>query len=612
VKGRDLAQSKRLELGLVRVRWLVVAFGIVQTALVLQSDRSPAFAAPLSLLVTFGLAAGNVLLTSEVRRAEDPARIRAVGFAAFVLDSVAILGLVWSAGASPASPVWVIGYLLPLEGALRYGMAGAIVGAGVFGLSEVAREVSLAARLPRHAFDLPALAVRLGMGFILAIAAGGFARSLQRETARARERAELAWKAARLAEEAALREQQARREVNALHSAVLAGTADDDLLRGLQAVAETIATELGSEALSVVLVDDAPDGSLSLLAAGVSGDPGYRAGDRLPITSDPIGDPVARGRPSLRPDPCDAVVPMVVEGDTVGAIHEHSSRPGGIDRERLLLLGRLADQIGLVIRSARLRAKQEETVQRLRELDEMKSDFVAITSHELRTPLSAIRGFVDVLRRRGDDLPPEQEQEFLGIIAVQTERLIRLVEDLLVVSRIEAGKLAFEPKEIPVSTVVDHTVAGLGDQAGRIHAAIAPDAPAILTVDPQRLQQVLTNLLSNALKFSPTEAGVDLVVTSPVEGTVAFAVTDRGPGIAPEDQERIFERFHQAEHATTRAAEGFGLGLYITRQLVGAMGGWIHVDSELGVGSTFTVTLPADRGLVEPASVAPISGVGRA
>src|SRR5207247_3506531 len=147
--------------------------------------------------------------------------------------------------------------------------------------------------------------------------------------------------------------------------------------------------------------------------------------------------------------------PMIVRGEIVGALHEHARVNPLPDGERLLLLSRLADQLGLVLESARLRRDQEETVRRLRELDEMKTDFVAITSHELRTPLSGIRGFVDMLRRRGSDLTIDQRDEYLAIVLTQTDRLIHLVEDLLVVSRVEAGKLSLEPTEVDVRQLLE-------------------------------------------------------------------------------------------------------------------------------------------------------------
>jgi two-component system phosphate regulon sensor histidine kinase PhoR len=292
------------------------------------------------------------------------------------------------------------------------------------------------------------------------------------------------------------------------------------------------------------------------------------------------------------------------EGSLIGLLHERSTTPGAIDRERLLLLGRLADQVGLVVQAARLRASQEETLQRLRELDEMKSDFVAITSHELRTPLAAIRGFINTLRRRLDELSGAETREFLEIVDQQTDRLIRLVEDLLVVSRIEAGKITFHPEPIEPGPFLERIVTGMGEHASRIEVSAHEGLPGAMLVDPQRLAQILTNLLQNAVKFSSPETAVTLDVEA-VEHGVAFTVTDHGPGIAADERERVFERFHQTDSAATRRSEGAGLGLYITKQLVEAMGGRIELRSDLGVGSTFRVTLPATPVAPAPAPLSP-------
>jgi signal transduction histidine kinase len=245
---------------------------------------------------------------------------------------------------------------------------------------------------------------------------------------------------------------------------------------------------------------------------------------------------------------------------------------------------------------------------RLRELDELKSDFVAITSHELRTPLTAVRGFVDALRRRQQELSPEEVQEYLAIIQIQTDRLIRLVEDLLLISRIEAGKLSFVPESVQTAELLTGTRQGLGDLAERVVVIEEPGMPTELVADPQRLVQILTNLLMNAIKFSPPDKPVHLAAGSYSTGTVTFSVRDRGPGIPPGELDLIFDRFHQSESSAAHS-EGAGLGLYIARQLTEAMGGWIAVESAPGQGATFTVTIPTSRTLEVPA---PLSGAGRA
>jgi signal transduction histidine kinase len=361
---------------------------------------------------------------------------------------------------------------------------------------------------------------------------------------------------------------------------------------------EAIAKEVGCDALGILVRDRGSAGEVGFVAYGVYGDPGYLRGDRLFPASAPVAAAALEGAAVIAPP--DAVVPMVVRGEIVGALHERSANGGGPDDERGELLRGLADQLGLVLESARLRADQAATVQRLRELDEMKSDFVAITSHELRTPLSGIRGFVDMLRRRGSDLTIDQRDEYLSIVLTQTDRLIRLVEDLLVVSRVEAGKLSLEPTEVEVRQLLEQVTNGLGEAAASVRIEEGTDAPVRMVADPNRLIQVLTNLVHNAVKFSPVGATVVLRWRTPAEGTVSFDVVDRGSGIPESEVGRVFERFHQRESSLTHT-EGFGLGLYISKLLTQAMGGWIDVTSAVGEGSTFTVTLPSARTLPAPA-----------
>lgn len=441
--SEELVPAKRLEVALIGLRWLAVGFGVLESLTVARSSGgTPDYTIPLGFTLVAILAVSNVVVSILTERTRTPAGVRRIGAVAFAIDIAVITGLVWTY-TTPRNSLWVIAYVLPLEGALRFGLAGALLPLVVAAVSEPLRESALAAR-----YDVAAqpwgIVFRVGVEAVVAFVAGLMAGSLRREAERARDRAWLA----------------------------------------------------------------------------------------------------------------------------------------------------------------------EEAASRLQELDQMKSDFVAITSHELRTPLAAIRGFVNTLVRRIDQLSAEEVREFLTIVDHQTDRLIHLVEDLLVVSRIEAGKLGFDPRPVDASTLLASVVHGLGDRAARVRIQVPEPVPTFVA-DPNRVGQILTNLLENALKFSPVETSVRLgaaVEPGDARELVRFDVTDEGVGIAPEDLEAIFDRFHQTEAASTREAEGTGLGLYITRKLVEAMEGTISVASEVGRGSTFTVRLPLRRSPVpaRPSEAAPV------
>jgi len=601
---QDLEQARRLELQLARLRWVGAGFAaLVAIVEALRDSGTRPLAGPFAGALAVALLIGNALVVVGAHRAATPRQIRALGVLAFALDSVVALGLVWVTTRAPADPSWVIAYLLPLEGAVRYGVVGALAPIPLILVSEVVREAWLDSSFALYGFEVTAVAFRVGMAAVIATVAGLFASSMRREAERARERTRLAVDETLRAEAAARNETEARRDLVAFHTAILAGVAATDPAEGIQAIAEAVGREMGCEALGILLVEPADVGADRLVAAGVWGTPGYERGTRFVQGTGPI-DLEELSRPELRSDPPEAVVPLRSGGEIIGILHERSTEALG--RERLLLLGRLADQISLVVQAGSLRIHQEETLRRLRELDEMKSDFVAITSHELRTPLSAIRGFVDSLTRRMDQLEPEEAREFLEIIRLQTDRLIRLVEDLLLASRIEAGRLSLMPEAMPTSALLVHVRQGLGEAGDRVEI-VDDGMPEELVADAQRLTQILTNLLVNALRYAPPGTPVVLGAGERSPGTVTFTVADRGPGIAPEERERIFERFHQSESSSAHA-EGAGLGLYIAKQLTEAMGGWISVDSTPGEGATFAVTIPSNRGLLVPA---PLSGAGR-
>jgi len=582
-----------LERQLAILRWLVAGFGAVQVGFAIRDrGHDPGFALPLAVALVLGLTIGNLAIANALRRDLDASQLRALGIAAFVLDAVVLSGLVWVVPNGPADPVWVIGYLIPLEGAARWGLRGGLAGAGVFFVGQLLQEAARA----EIAAEASQVAFRAGMAFVIGGVAGSFVSSLLRAADEAAARAgEAAAEAAR-AERAASQASEAQREVAAFHAAVLADAQPERLAEILRDTATRIADELGCEALGLLIRTTGAAGEDRFDVAGVAGDPGYLLGDALFPASSPVAAAAIEAAPVAAGD--DLVVPMRLRGAVVGALHERDAARAGAARVEALQT--IADQLGVTLEATRLRAEQTAIVERLTELDAMKTDFVAITSHELRTPLAGIRGFVEMLVRRADTLTPAERDEFLQIVLTQTDRLIRIVDDLLVVSRIEGDALVLEPIEVDVRAMVASVVTALGEDGVRVVVDAGPDAPGIVVLDPNRLIQILTNLAHNALKFSPADQPVLIRWSAPAEGTVEFEVVDRGQGIPEAEQTLIFERFRQrGDHRAH--SEGFGLGLYITKMLTEAMGGWLDVASAPGAGATFRVTLPASRPLPTPA-----------
>ncbi|HLM69164.1 MAG TPA: ATP-binding protein, partial [Longimicrobium sp.] len=227
-----------------------------------------------------------------------------------------------------------------------------------------------------------------------------------------------------------------------------------------------------------------------------------------------------------------------------------------------------------------------------REVERMKDEFVSVVSHELRTPLTSIRGSLGLLAAGKLGEVPEKGRRMLEIAVQNTDRLVRLINDILDIERIESGTVTMELRPVDASDLVHQSVdvmAAMAEKAGVRLYAWADRQP--LEADPDRILQVLTNLLSNAIKFSPPDAEVSLT-TEPGNGEVVFRVRDAGRGIPADRLESIFERFSQVDSSDARDKGGTGLGLAICRSIVQQHGGRIWVESAPGEGSTFTFTLP--------------------
>jgi signal transduction histidine kinase len=218
-------------------------------------------------------------------------------------------------------------------------------------------------------------------------------------------------------------------------------------------------------------------------------------------------------------------------------------------------------------------------------------------SHELRTPLNAIIGFSEVLGERLFGELNEKQEEYLKDINASGQHLLSLINDILDLSKIEAGRMELELTDFHLPTALDNALTLVRERAGRRGLALhitTDERLDYVRADERKVRQVVLNLLSNAIKFTP-EGGRIEVRAKPVDGSVEVSVTDTGVGIAPEDQEAIFEEFRQVGTADKKV-EGTGLGLALSRKFIGLHGGRIWVESQVGVGSTFTFTIPVRRG----------------
>ncbi len=228
-----------------------------------------------------------------------------------------------------------------------------------------------------------------------------------------------------------------------------------------------------------------------------------------------------------------------------------------------------------------------------KEADRLKNEFVSMVSHELRTPLTSIAGSLRLIAAQNK--VPDATLHLIDIASRNSDRLVRLINDLLDVQKIEAGKLKLEIETRSLTTLLEDTIEAnqsYGEARG-IVLCLRPGAPGVqVSVDPDRFMQIMANLISNAIKFSPEQGTVEVTAIERWDGTVRVAVTDHGSGIPESFQNRLFDRFVQADSSTTRKQEGTGLGLSITKSLVELHGGRLNFETEAGVGTTFYFDLP--------------------
>ncbi len=399
-------------------------------------------------------------------------------------------------------------------------------------------------------------------------------------------------------------------QLRAVSEVAVVATATLDVDQLLTAAAELTRESFDLYHAHIYLIDEA-EGALVLRAgAGEVGRRMVSEGWRIPLAANSIVARAARERDTIvvadtrhsadfLPNPLlpdtlsEMAVPLIVGERLLGVLDVQADKPERFDAYHVLAHRILAAQLAVAAQNAYYFAEQLHTAEKLRELDRLKTDFLAHMSHELRTPLNSIIGFAEVMLIGLDGELTERMAEDLQLIHSSGHHLREIIGDILDMSKIEAGRLELTYEPFDIEQVTSKLLATAAPQAESKGLELTLDIdPSVgqLMADSTRVQQVLWNIVGNAIKF--TDRGRVAVSIRQDDEDVLFTVEDTGIGIAPEHLPRIFDHFHQVDAGWRGSTSGTGLGLAISRSLVELHGGHIWAESELGRGSTFRFTIP--------------------
>jgi signal transduction histidine kinase len=579
------------------VRLLAVPFAVLEVGL-LKEDYPPGYerwAWALTALLAVG---AGVLLWLAYRVPSRRAR-RRIGFGALVLDTVVVYGYVLVYSFEPGTPIRQLVFIPLIEAALRYGIVGAFamsaVSACLLAFAEWWRED----RFPPQEFDVDRIILPVGVQLILGLVVGSLVERLRGERRGAR---------ARVAEAETLRDELGRRSdiLDATNRAARALGSSLDQNQAFAAFIRELRGLISFERTAIVLLED---GNLRVFAAAGEGvDSVFPPGTVASVEGSVVEDVVDGGRTIYREDMSEpayaeeadflalglrsrVVAPILSGAATIGAISVVRREPGAFREGEIELLGLLGRLVGSAIQNIRAYEAERTTVEELRRLSALRADFVSLVSHELRSPMASVIGSARTLEQRWRELSPEQRESFLALIAHETSRLAELIGDVLDTSRIESGTFSYSFEDVDLARLVRDSAAAAehGQDEVTVEAVVREPLPAVRG-DRDRLRQVLVNLIDNAVKYSPPGDRVS-VKAEQSDSRVVIEVRDRGPGISPEHQRLIFEKFGRANVAE-HAKPGTGLGLFIARSIAEAHGGALEVRSAPGRGTTFRLSLP--------------------
>jgi signal transduction histidine kinase len=548
----ELERLRRTETWIAWVRIFAVPFAAFEVAIV-GDDHPPGYE-------RWGWATAAALMLGAVaffwlaHRNLDRKGLARIGFLALAFDTAIVYAFVFVYTFEPSTPAWGILYIPVIEGALRYGMkGGAIVPVVVLPLVFLA-EWWRAEEFGPPPFDLDHVTLPFGLQILIGLVVGWLVDRLRAETALAESRA---------AEAEDLRDRLGRRAdvLEAVNRAARALGSSLDERDAIAAFKRELRSMIAFDRLQIELTGDADS---VFATAG-----GHHDGE---------------GREAV-------IAPLTLGDHALGTLTV--ARDGGppFTSEEVEMLTLLASQVAAAVENIRAYEAERSAAEELRRLSALRADFVSMVSHELRAPMASVIGCAQTLNRRWRELTQEQRESFLGLIESETSRLSDLVGDVLDTSRIEAGTFSYAFGEVDLEELVRETAAvvSLGQDEVQVTTRVAPALPPVHG-DRERLRQLLWNLLANAVKYTVTGDEVEVAAANE-DGVVAVTVRDHGPGIPPESQRLIFEKFGRVSQDGL-SKPGAGLGLFIARSIAEAHGGTLDVESDAGAGATFTVRLP--------------------
>jgi PAS domain S-box-containing protein len=414
---------------------------------------------------------------------------------------------------------------------------------------------------------------------------------------------------------------QRSQELSALHQVLTSITQTLDLEQVLKEIVSRVGEALGSSYTSIVMVNE--DGTLGVGSEQFVDIPSLSAKPRRPsaggrivdLPPPPIRDRphgvtrriISTGQPVIVNDVDSAEgtnpvllaagiksyagVPIKAKEAIIGVLFVHSVRLSAF-ADKMNLLVAFANQAAIAIENARL-FNEASTVGALREADRLKTELLANVSHDLRTPLTSIKGYTTTIMRHFEKLTDEEKRDFLHEIDQASDRLTELIENLLQLSKLEAGGFPMNKELVAIDSILANAIEDMEQKAvGHLFGLHLQPSLPLVEADPRRIRQVVDNLLGNAVKYSAEGARVLLECEANDQNIIA-RVHDEGIGINPQELDKIFERFYQASSSSqNHKTGGVGLGLAICKGIIEAHGGRIWAESELGRGSTFTFTLP--------------------